>query len=64
MIEFTGGANRFATNTMTFEEIDEHAKALFSHKNDAAAWPYIDEGDRSYWRRIAIEKLKRESKTD
>jgi hypothetical protein len=44
---------------MTFEEIDACAKALFSKENDVAMWPYIDEGDRNYWRKIAVEELKR-----
>jgi len=44
---------------MTFEEIDACAKTLFSKENDFAMWPYIDEGDRSYWRKLAIEELKR-----
>jgi hypothetical protein len=44
---------------MTFEEIDACARVLFSRENDISMWPYIDEGDRGYWRTLAIEELKK-----
>jgi hypothetical protein len=49
---------------MTFEDIDAHAKALFSKENDVAMWPVIDEGDRSYWRRMAVEELDGKQQAD
>jgi tRNA(Ile2) C34 agmatinyltransferase TiaS len=38
---------------MTFEEIDARAKELFGKQRPIEEWPFIDEGDRSYWRKIA-----------
>ena len=52
------------TDAMTFEEIDACAKALFSKENDATMWPYIDEGDRNYWRKMAIEELQRKTQAE
>jgi hypothetical protein len=43
---------------MTFEEIDACARKLFSKDNDASMWASIDEGDRVYWRKLAIEELE------
>jgi len=51
------------TNAMTFEEIDACAKELFSKEGDLSMWPYIDEGDRGYWRKMAVEELKRRQQT-
>jgi hypothetical protein len=44
---------------MTFEEIDARARELFSTENDASMWAYLDEGDRTHWRKMAIEELER-----
>jgi Acyltransferase family len=53
------------TNAMTFEEIDESARILFGEENDLSMWPAIDEGDRSYWRKLAAEgSMPSVSKTD
>jgi hypothetical protein len=49
---------------MPFAEIDACAKALFSRGNDVAMWPSIDEDDRSYWRKLAIEELKRRQRAE
>src|ERR1700704_680627 len=38
---------------MTFEEIDARAIELFSKLRPIEEWPYIDEGDRNYWRKEA-----------
>ena len=57
-------ADTLDTNAMTFEEIEAHAKDLFSKKNDVSLWPLIDEGDRNYWRKMAIEELKGRPQTD
>jgi hypothetical protein len=49
---------------MTFEEIDARARKLFSKENDASMWAYIDEGDRAYWRKLAVEELEEKRRTD
>ena len=36
---------------MTFEEIEARAIELFSKLRPIEEWPYIDEGDRNYWRK-------------
>jgi hypothetical protein len=41
---------------MTFEEIDAQAKVLFGKMRPIEEWPYIDEGDRNYWRKRAVEE--------
>jgi hypothetical protein len=38
---------------VTFEEIDARAKELFGKVRPIEEWPFIDEGDRNYWRKIA-----------
>jgi len=42
---------------MTFEEIDARAIELFSKLRPIEEWPYIDEGDRNYWRKEAGDEL-------
>src|ERR1700688_2345985 len=49
---------------MTFEEIDACAKDLFSKENDASMWASIDEGDRAYWRKMAVEELEERRRSD
>jgi excisionase family DNA binding protein len=41
---------------MTFEEIDARAKKLFGKQRPIEEWPFIDEGDRNYWRKRAVEE--------
>ncbi len=43
---------------MTFEEIDARAKKLFGKQRPIEEWPFIDEGDRNYWRKMAAAKLR------
>ena len=43
---------------MTFEEIDARAKELFAQARPVEEWPFIDEGDRNYWRKIAVAESK------
>jgi hypothetical protein len=42
---------------MTFEEIEARAIELFSKLRPIEEWPYIDEGDRNYWRKEAGDEL-------
>ena len=49
---------------MTFEEIDACAKDLFSKENDASMWANIDEGDRAYWRKMAVKELEERRRSD
>ncbi len=44
---------------MTFNEIETRAKELFSEEHAASLWAYLDEGDRVYWRKLAIEELEK-----
>ena len=46
---------------MTFEEIEERAKELFSHANPDIEWYFLDEGDKNYWRKMAVEELNRKA---
>jgi hypothetical protein len=43
---------------MTFEEICARAKELFGKQRPIEEWPFIDEGDRNYWRKKAVEESK------
>ena len=43
---------------MTFEEIDARAKVLIGKQRPIEEWPFIDEGDRTYWRKRAVEESK------
>jgi hypothetical protein len=43
---------------MTFEEIDAGQKTFLSSKDLLRNGRYIDEGDRSYWRKRAVEEAK------
>jgi hypothetical protein len=43
---------------MTFEEIEERARELFSHANPDIEWYFLDEGDRNHWRERAVEESK------
>jgi len=43
---------------ITFEEIDARAKELFGQQRPIEEWPFIDEGDRGYWRKRAVEESK------
>ncbi len=43
---------------MTFEEVDARAKELFAQARPVEEWPFIDEGDRNYWRKKAVEESK------
>jgi hypothetical protein len=40
-----------------FEEIDARAIELFSKVRPIQEWPYVDEADRNYWRKLAVEEL-------
>ena len=42
---------------MTVEEIDARAIELFGKLRPIEEWPYIDEGDRNYWRKEAGDEL-------
>jgi hypothetical protein len=46
---------------MTFEEIDARAKELFGKLRPIEEWPFIDEADRNYWRKRAVEESKADS---
>jgi hypothetical protein len=46
-------------DAMNFEEIEERARELFSHANPDIGWYFLEEGDKNYWRKLAIEELKR-----
>jgi len=43
---------------MTFDELDARAKEVFGKQRPIDEWPYIDEGDRNYWRKMAAPKLR------
>jgi hypothetical protein len=53
-----------AAIAMNFEEIEERARELVSHANPDIEWYFLDEGDRNYWRKMAIEELKRRQQTE
>ena len=44
-----------------FEEIDARAIELFSKVRPIEEWPYVDEADRNYWRKMAVEELTKSS---
>jgi hypothetical protein len=43
---------------LTFEEIDARAKELFGKLRPVQEWPFIDEGDRNYWRKRAVDESR------
>jgi hypothetical protein len=46
---------------ITFKEIDARARELFGKQRPIEEWPFIDEGDRNYWRKRAVEESKSSS---
>ena len=49
---------------MTFEEVDAYARELFGKENDLSMWAFIDEADRTYWRKLAVGQLEGKRQAD